>query len=153
MQNFTLLRFAIPELLEYKNNALVIDPDIFFIGGDPFIKLNILKNAIFAGIRTELMHQLMFLNCANLRSWRLEKIVEGLLDHTIDYNDLINLKNTSLRIKSLIKNGMISTHLMMKQSFFTPHKSYTALEKRASSEFIYTPDIWIYSEGSNLQDP
>ena len=107
MQNFTLLRFAVPELLEYKNNALVIDPDIFFIGGDPLAKIKYIEECdlLCRSGNNSGTHatSLMFLNCANLRSWRLEKIVEGLLDHTIDYNDLINLKNTSLRIKKLDK--------------------------------------------------
>ena len=31
MQNFTLLRFHVPELMKYEGKALVIDPDIFLI--------------------------------------------------------------------------------------------------------------------------
>ena len=31
MQNFTLLRFHVPELMKYDGKALVIDPDIFLV--------------------------------------------------------------------------------------------------------------------------
>ena len=31
MQRFTLLRYAVPELMGYKGEALVIDPDIFLV--------------------------------------------------------------------------------------------------------------------------
>ena len=83
MQSFTFLRFAIPELMSFDGQALVIDPDIFLIKdaiGEVF--LNNLFDADIAcrsGIeRNSWATSLMFLNCKSLEHWNLEDIIQDI---------------------------------------------------------------------------
>tara|TARA_A100001234_G_scaffold221403_1_gene237299 strand:- start:1515 stop:2360 length:846 start_codon:yes stop_codon:yes gene_type:complete len=106
MQSFTFLRFAIPELMSFDGQALVIDPDIFLIKdaiGEVF--LNNLFDADIAcrsGIeRNSWATSLMFLNCKSLEHWNLEDIIQDILSLNLDYYDLLNLQKTNLIIHEL----------------------------------------------------
>lgn len=97
MQSFTLARFFIPELMEFKGTALVIDPDIFLAKPQDFethSSFDFNSTAIFC--RRNLKSNFwasssMFIDCSQLGHWQLEKIIKDLMDMKLDYNNLINL--------------------------------------------------------------
>ena len=80
MQRFTLLRYAIPELMGYKGEALVIDPDIFLVKDKLDELMPMLKdNALICRTgkqKGSFATSLMLLNCHKLQSWNLEKIID-----------------------------------------------------------------------------
>ena len=97
MQSFTLLRFHIPELMDYQGRALVIDPDIFLVknGLEQLENFSFNSAPIYArkGLKKNSWgSSVMLLSCENLKHWSLKSFVEGLHQGQIDYDDLINLK-------------------------------------------------------------
>lgn len=98
MQSFTLLRFYIPELMNYQGKALVIDPDIFLInnGLELLEDFDFEKNSIYArkGIRKNTWgSSVLLLSCDKLEHWSLKVFIKKLHDGTLDYDELINLKS------------------------------------------------------------
>ena len=97
LQRFTLLRFKVPELMNYKGLALVIDPDIFIIQNklpDLFNRIKTHKLLCRKGIRpNSFASSLMLLQCDLLKDWNLENFINELKDGRLDYEDLINLRN------------------------------------------------------------
>ena len=108
MQRFTLLRYAIPELMGYKGEALVIDPDIFLVRDKLDELMPMLKdNALICRAgkqKGSFATSLMLLNSHKLQSWNLEQIIDDLINGRIDYSNLINLRNCDLAIGSLSKS-------------------------------------------------
>ncbi len=97
MQSFTLLRFYIPELMDYKGRALVIDPDIFLIknGLEELENFSFDSSPIYArkGLQKNSWgSSVMLLSCENLKHWSLKLFIEQLHNGHIDYDDLINLR-------------------------------------------------------------
>ena len=96
MQRFTLLRYAIPELMGYKGEALVIDPDIFLVRDKLDELMPMLKdNALICRAgkqKGSFATSLMLLNSHKLQSWNLEKIIDDLINGRIDYSNLINFE-------------------------------------------------------------
>ena len=106
MQSFTLLRFLVPQLMNYKGRALVIDPDIFLIrqGLEELQDFPMEDYPIYArkghanGVWGS---SVMLLNCAQLHHWKLINFIEQMHDGTLDYDDLINLKTEEKKIAVL----------------------------------------------------
>lgn len=104
MQSFTLARFFIPEIMNFKGNVLVIDPDIFLTNAEHFLKyqnFNYEQFSIFCRrslSKSSWASSAMFLNCNKLTHWRIETFISELLKKEIDYNDLIGLKLESPNI-------------------------------------------------------
>ncbi len=97
MQSFTLLRFLIPELMNYEGKALVLDPDIFLVknGLEKLEHLNFGNSAIFArkGLKKDSWgSSVLFLSCDKLKHWSLRSLINELHQCKIDYSDLINLR-------------------------------------------------------------
>lgn len=92
LQSFTLLRFLAPEINKYKDQILIIDPDVFAIK-NPNAILNELDNNfdIFCTFYNELPRSEVMLIKANNVDWKFEKIVDDLFNFKVDYRDLMNL--------------------------------------------------------------
>ena len=97
MQSFTLLRFYIPELMQYQGKALVLDPDIFLVqqGIEQLESFSFDSISIYA--RRALQKNswgssVMLLSCEKLKHWSLESFIQKLHQGEIDYDDLINLR-------------------------------------------------------------
>tara|TARA_Y100000590_G_C15701491_1_gene1006959 strand:+ start:1538 stop:2380 length:843 start_codon:yes stop_codon:yes gene_type:complete len=106
LQSFTLLRFLAPQLDNYKNKILVIDPDIFALKNpkdlyDKFVNetINIVCTYYGESPRSEMM----MIN-ANKVSWKFEKIVEDLFNLQLDYSDLMKLKFDNSLVINKIEN-------------------------------------------------
>jgi hypothetical protein len=97
MQSFTLLRFYIPELMNFQGRALVLDPDIFLVqkGIEQLESFSFDSISIYA--RRALQKNswgssVMLLSCEKLKHWSLESFIQKLHQGEIDYDDLINLR-------------------------------------------------------------
>jgi len=106
MQNFTLLRFHIPKLMNFQGKALVIDPDVFLIreGLEELFSYDFDKASILCrpGIKKNSWStSVMLLDTAKLMHWHIEKFIHEMSQATLDYSDLINLKKEESIIKSL----------------------------------------------------
>ena len=103
LQSFTLLRFFGPQYVNYKENILVIDPDVFAIR-DPRSILNYLdeKNSLACTfINNQPRSEVMLINASKVE-WKFEEIIKKLFNLEIDYSDLMNLKfDKNLNIRKL----------------------------------------------------
>jgi len=97
MQSFTLMRFLIPEKMNFKGKALVVDPDIFLVR--PFLedlqKINLDNVSICCrkGLQKKSWgSSVMLLNCEKLKHWSLKNFIKALQAREYDYSDLINLR-------------------------------------------------------------
>jgi len=97
MQSFALLRFFIPQLMEYKGKALVLDPDIFLIqsGIEDLEKFDFDKCPIYArqGLqKNSWASSVILLCCESLKHWSLKIFIDRLHNGDLDYDDLMNLR-------------------------------------------------------------
>jgi len=97
MQSFTLLRFMIPQLMDYTGRALVIDPDIFLVrdGLESLRDFPMEDFPIYArkGLtKGSWGSSVMLLNCQQLQHWKLSNFVTQMHEGLLDYDNLINLK-------------------------------------------------------------
>lgn len=103
LQSFTLLRFYGPEFVNYKENILVIDPDVFAIKYPKNI-LNFLDSESSLActfINNQPRSEVMLINASKVK-WHFEEIIKKLFNFEIDYNDLISLKfDKNLKINKL----------------------------------------------------
>ncbi len=103
LQSFTLLRFFGPEFVNYKENILVIDPDVFAIR-DPKNILNFLnteKSLACTFINNQPRSEVMLINASKVR-WQFKEIIRKLFNLEIDYNDLMTLKfDKNIKINKL----------------------------------------------------
>tara|TARA_B100002019_G_C21232601_1_gene580920 strand:+ start:476 stop:1321 length:846 start_codon:yes stop_codon:yes gene_type:complete len=106
MQNFTLLRFYIPELMKYKGKALVIDPDIFLIrhGLESLFSLDTKNVALYCRPgkqKNTWSTSVMMIDAEKLLHWNIHKLIESLREKKLDYRDLISLSFEKSKIGSL----------------------------------------------------
>ena len=106
MQNFTLLRFYIPELMKYKGKALVIDPDIFLIrhGLESLFSLDTKNVALYCRPgkqKNAWSTSVMMIDAEKLLHWNIHKLIESLGEKKLDYRDLISLSFEKSKIGSL----------------------------------------------------
>lgn len=97
MQSFTLLRFYIPELMQYQGKALVLDPDIFLVqqGIEQLESFDFSTTSVYArrGLQKNAWgSSVLLLSCEKLKHWSLELFIKQLHQGKIDYDDLINLR-------------------------------------------------------------
>lgn len=103
MQSFTLLRFIIPQLMNYHGRALVIDPDIFLVrdGLEQLLDFSMDNYSIYArkgSSKGSWGSSVMLLNCSKLDHWNLSDFIDLLHAGALDYDDLINLKSEERKI-------------------------------------------------------
>lgn len=106
LQSFTLLRFFAPQMNNFSEKILIIDPDVFAIKNIDNLN-NILSDeddmccTFIDGLARS---EVMFVNAKKIR-WNFEKIINDLFNLKIDYKDLINLKfENQKKIKKIDKN-------------------------------------------------
>lgn len=103
LQSFTLLRFYGPEFVNYKENILVIDPDVFAIKYPKDISnfLDSENSLACTYINNQPRSEVMLINASKVK-WHFEEIVKKLFNFEIDYNDLMSLKfDKNLKINKL----------------------------------------------------
>ncbi|WP_207791975.1 glycosyltransferase family protein [Siccirubricoccus phaeus] len=100
LQSFTPLRFAVPDAMDHRGVALVVDPDVFAVGdvGELFARDREGK-AIWCrarpghnGAPEYLASSVMLLDCAKLPHWRFPERLEDLFAGRLDYVDWIELR-------------------------------------------------------------
>jgi len=105
LQSFTLLRFLAPQLNNYKDNILIIDPDIFALKDPTEIldKKNDKFNIHCTYYNEKPRSEMMLIDASKIK-WNFEKIINDLFNHELDYAELINLKfDKNLKIKEINK--------------------------------------------------
>ncbi|MGH6706292.1 MAG: hypothetical protein ACREB1_05725 [Sphingomicrobium sp.] len=100
LQSFTPLRFAPPTLMDFEGRAVVTDPDCFGVGDvAELFGWDMGGKAIMAVRRPDydgdwdyLATSVMLLDCARLRHWQFDRLLEDLFGHQFDYLSWIKLK-------------------------------------------------------------
>jgi hypothetical protein len=103
LQSFTPLRFYAPELNNFKDKILVIDPDIFALK-DPkelINELNLDYDLCCTYVNNSPRSEMMLINAQKVK-WDFKNIIKKLFDFKIDYNELMSLKfDNQIRIKKI----------------------------------------------------
>ena len=100
LQSFTPLRFAPPSLMGFEGRAVVTDPDCFGVGDDAELFARDLGGKpIWAvprpgynGDPDYLATSVMLLDCAQLKHWDFEPLLNGLFERRFDYLPWVELK-------------------------------------------------------------
>lgn len=101
LQSFTPLRFAPPTLMHFKGRALVTDPDCFGVGdvAELLFDHDMAGKAIAAVPRPGhnkdpdyIATSVMLLDCAQLKHWDFDRLLDRLFGHDLDYVDWMQLK-------------------------------------------------------------
>jgi hypothetical protein len=100
LQSFTPLRFAPPELMDYRGRALVIDPDVFAVGDVwELLSRDMQGKAILCRPRSGakkregcMASSAMLLDCAQLQHWRVEQDFDEMFEWKRDYGKWICLQ-------------------------------------------------------------
>ena len=106
LQSFTLLRFYAPELNNFSDKILIIDPDIFALK-NPKTLFDEIDDSNYdiacTFYNNKPRSEMMLVNAKNL-NWNFNKIIKDLFSLKIDYRDLMNLNfDKNLRIKNIDK--------------------------------------------------
>ena len=103
LQSFTPLRFYAPELNNYKDKILVIDPDIFAIK-DPQNLINELSekyDLCCTYINNIPRSEVMLIDATKIK-WNFKNLIKKLFELKLDYNELMSLKfDNKIRIKKI----------------------------------------------------
>lgn len=102
LQSFTPLRFAPPQLMNYRGRAVVMDPDIFALADIiELLERDMQGKAILCrpksgrkGRKGAWASSVMLLDCARLSHWQFEKNFEEMFEPNVqrDYMDWVSLK-------------------------------------------------------------
>jgi hypothetical protein len=94
LQSFTLSRFMPPQLMNYEGKAVVIDPDIFpLIDINQLFNIELQNNAIACCPKKDDWDtSVMLMDCSQLKHWRIENIINELINKKTDYVDWMSLK-------------------------------------------------------------
>jgi hypothetical protein len=100
LQSFTPLRFAPPSLMGFEGRALVTDPDCFGVGDvAELLNSDMIDRAICAVARPGhnndpdyIATSVMLLDCAKLKHWDFEPLLDDLFDKKFDYVPWMELK-------------------------------------------------------------
>ncbi len=106
LQSFTLLRFLAPELDNFENKILVIDPDIFALKNPKELaeKLNDNDSNIACTFYNEIVRSEMMVINSNKINWKFENIINDLFNLKVDYSQLMKLNfDNSLKIRQIEK--------------------------------------------------
>lgn len=109
LQSFTLLRFLAPEINNFQDKILVIDPDVFAIKNPSVIFEEMTDNYDIGctSINGVFRSEVMLINAKKIR-WDFKKIINDLFNFKLDYRDLISLsfeKNAHIKTISNIYNS------------------------------------------------
>ena len=113
LQSFTPLRFMPPELMNYQGRALVIDPDVFAAGDVwDLLSRDMEGKAIMCrpcskitrDINGKLVSNVMLLDCAKLKHWKVEQQFNKMFDGQRDYKKWVTLMYEDRSTISLLSN-------------------------------------------------
>jgi hypothetical protein len=94
VQSFTLSRFLPPALMAFAGRALVIDPDVLALSDvGELLSLELAGNAV-AACRRDMGWEtsVMLIDCAKLSHWKIDELLAGLKNLSLDYLDLMWLR-------------------------------------------------------------
>jgi hypothetical protein len=103
LQSFTLLRFYAPELNNYEDKILVIDPDIFALK-DPKELINELSPEydLCCTFANNLARSEIMLIDAKKVKWNFQNLIYKLFNFQLDYTELMSLRfDDQIRIKRI----------------------------------------------------
>lgn len=105
LQSFTLLRFLAPELNNYNDKILIIDPDIFALKNpNQIIQDHPDTKDISCVFYNDIPRSEMMLIDARKIKWKFTNLMKDLFDFKIDYIDLMNLNfDPKIKINELDK--------------------------------------------------
>lgn len=100
LQSFTPLRFAPPTLMKFQGRAVVTDPDCFGVGDVAELLDRDMEGKAICAVKRPGHNQapdyiatsVMLLDCAKLRHWDFEPLLERLFAREFDYVPWIELK-------------------------------------------------------------
>ena len=100
LQSFTPLRFAPPTLMGFEGRAVVTDPDCFGVGDvAELLNRDMMGKAIWAVSRPGhnndpdyIATSVMLLDCAKLKHWDFDPLLDALFSKAFDYIPWIELK-------------------------------------------------------------
>jgi hypothetical protein len=102
LQSFSPLRMMIPQLMNYKGMALVIDPDVFAVADvSELLKIDMYGKSIFCrnisnGYKGNgngfYATSVMLLDCEKLKHWNWDDQIDQMFNHKLDYGDWISLR-------------------------------------------------------------
>ncbi len=105
LQSFTLSRFLPPEISDYQGLSYVIDPDIFCVSGkfNDIFNTGISKSigAIFHN--GKYLSSSMLLKNSELKHWRIDSIIDDLVNRRNDYRYYMNLEFEQGNIEKIEK--------------------------------------------------
>jgi hypothetical protein len=103
LQSFTLLRFLVSELMNFKGYCLVVDPDVFALKSLKVLETEIDdKHDVFCTFYNDAPRsEVMIVNC-NRVNWNFSDILEKVFSKNLDYKDLMSLQfPRGLKIKRI----------------------------------------------------
>lgn len=100
LQSFTPLRFAPPSLMGFEGRAIVTDPDCFGVGDvADLLNRDMMGKAIWAVARPGhnedpdyIATSVMLLDCAKLKHWAFDQLLDDLFARKFDYIPWVQLK-------------------------------------------------------------
>ncbi len=102
LQSFSPLRMMIPQLMNYRGRALVIDPDVFAVADvSELLKIDMDGKSIFCrnianGYKGNgngfYATSVMLLDCEKLKHWHWDDQIDQMFNHKLDYGDWISLR-------------------------------------------------------------
>ena len=114
LQSFTPLRFMPPALMDFRERALVIDPDVFAVGDVwELLSSDMGGKAILCrprdrhrrSVEGRMASSVMLLDCARLRHWDVEAQFRSMFEMQLDYKDWITLSLEPRESIGLFDNG------------------------------------------------
>jgi hypothetical protein len=100
LQSFTPLRFAPPSLMGFEGRAIVTDPDCFGVGDvADLLNRDMMGKAVWAVARPGhnedpdyIATSVMLLDCARLKHWAFDQLLDDLFARKFDYIPWVQLK-------------------------------------------------------------
>lgn len=112
LQSFSPLRMMIPQLMNYKGRALVIDPDVFAVADvNELLQMGMNGKSIFCrkisnGYKNNgnsfYATSVMLLDCEKLKHWDWDNQINQMFNHELDYGDWISLKLENIETIGLL---------------------------------------------------
>jgi hypothetical protein len=100
LQSFTPLRFAPPSLMDFQGKSVVTDPDCFGVGDVAELFDRDMDGKVIMAVprpghnkrNDYIATSVMLLDCARLKHWDFDQLLDDLFAHRFDYIDWIELK-------------------------------------------------------------
>ena len=109
LQSFTPLRFLAPQINNYQDIILVIDPDVFACKDPKNIlgEMNENDEICCTFYNGKPRSEVMLINAKKVK-WNYDELISKLFNYELDYNDLINLNFENRKIKEI--NNKYNAH-------------------------------------------